>query len=90
MSAGECKDHVEFLAMVIKNELNREKSDGNFEKFCLSVLLSALISLKCGCKRYIPETKPPKVSDILVTNCRRRVISALTTALKTLDVHVRI
>jgi hypothetical protein len=89
LSAGECKNHVDFLALVLAGELKREKSDADFEKFCLSVLLSAHISLKIGCKRFVPEMEPPKVSDILVTTSRRRVISALTTALKSLDIHVR-
>ncbi|KAI6233832.1 hypothetical protein M3Y99_00875100 [Aphelenchoides fujianensis] len=78
---------VDFLALVLKTELKREKSDADFEKFCLSVLLAAHIGQAVGYKRYIPEGEQPKVADILVTRCRRRVIEALTTALNTLDVH---
>lgn len=89
LSAGECKNQVDFLALVLKNELNREKSDADFEKFCLSVLLSSYISLKVGYERYIPENEPPKINSTILLKCRRRVLSALTESLKTLDIHVK-
>lgn len=88
MSASACSNHVDFLALVLKKELAREKSDANFEKFCLSVLLSAHIGLKTSFKRYIPETDLLNVNDTTVKLCRRRVVAALTEALQTLDVHV--
>ncbi|KAI6202421.1 hypothetical protein M3Y96_00946700 [Aphelenchoides besseyi] len=86
LSAGECSSPVDLLALVLKSELKREKSDPEFEKFCLSVLLAAHIGKVVGHKRYIPDIDVPKVAPILLTRCRRRVIEALTTALQTLDV----
>ncbi|CAD5222230.1 unnamed protein product [Bursaphelenchus xylophilus] len=85
LSAGECKNAVDFLTLVLKKELQKERNP-EFEKFCLSVLLAAFIGQTVGYKRYLPNTEAPKVSDIVVTQCRRRIYAALTEALKTLDV----
>lgn len=99
LSAGGCENQVDFLALVIKEELSRKtlekdefgKSDSEkaeFEKFCLSVLLSAYITLRPVDERNIPDEKPIAPKSMTVINCRRRIIKALTNALKSLDIHV--
>ncbi|CAD5216899.1 unnamed protein product [Bursaphelenchus okinawaensis] len=85
LSAGECKNTVDFLTIVLKKELEKGR-DADFEKFCLSVLLAGFIGQTVGYKRYLPNAEAPKVSDILVTQCRRRIYAALTESLKSLDV----